>query len=122
MAVINGGTSLGGVFMYNAAAIPGPPGSWCVNAAPRTRDFEYGGAGTITGTTEAQTSASTSVPVGNCRVWLVDRKSGYVVRQVFSDAAGNYLIENIKPGSYIAVAFDPGDTYDTASTQMVEVV
>jgi hypothetical protein len=40
-------------------------------------------------------------PAANEQVELQDFKSGKIVSELYSDDAGNYRIENVKPGTYI---------------------
>lgn len=83
-------------------------------------DVEYGGASAIAGTTEVQTGAGTFQTVGYCIVNLHDRRGGALIRQTISDAAGQYVFENLAAwvaGRAYAVAFDSAGQYDSATTR-----
>jgi hypothetical protein len=76
-----------------------------------TRDIEDGGAYRVAGTVD-----ELGVP-GRYRVRLFDRRSGRLVRETWSDAAGAYAFENIayRAEGYFAVAFDHGASPQNAA-------
>jgi hypothetical protein len=121
MAVITTAAAWGQIVSTTGSEHSGPPGAaaWGQVAG---MDLEYGGLGTLAGLTEVQTGPNTLVPLGKCKVWILDQAGGYLVRQVMSDANGVYSVPYLNATKvYLAIAFDPSGQYDVAATRSLQV-
>ena len=88
---------------------PVPSPSYSSIATQVSRDTFYEGRGYITATVKIK--GSPDVPVAR-RVKLHETLSGNLVRETWSDAAGNYTFTGIDPANtYYAVAFDHTGVY-----------
>lgn len=73
-------------------------------------DMLDGGNYKVTGTTKVIGPPLTPIRV---KVWLCDRLSGRVVREVWSDAAtGAYVFERVRIGPYYVVSLDHTGTFN----------
>lgn len=76
-------------------------------ALTATNDLYYGGDGRIVGTTRN----TPALPVSR-RVRLHERNSGHLVREGWSDSAGNYAFDYLNRGyTYYVVGFDHTGQY-----------
>ena len=109
-----------GALAYRNAGISGAP---IPNAfAALNISSIYGGPGTIRGITQAQTGTATFIRIPFARVLIHDQRNGQFVREVESDAAGDYAVPNVRADiHYYAVALDPSGTYDAAVTRSLKV-
>jgi hypothetical protein len=73
-------------------------------------DRSYGGTLKIVGTTKNKATPS-NLPVSR-KVSLFDQRRQVLVRQTWSDAAGNYVFDNIKDGLYFIAGFDHTGQYN----------
>lgn len=78
-----------------------------LTAVSGSKDVEFGGNGKIVGTTKN----TPALPVSR-RVRLHERNSGHLVREGWSDAAGNYSFTHLsRDYTYYVVGFDHTDQY-----------
>jgi hypothetical protein len=121
MAVQTVCAAFGNMARTTGSEISGAPGASAMGKAAWF-DTVYGGGASITGTTKIQTGPSTILPYGNCLVWIMDQRSGLMVRTLYSDAGGNFTVPSVNPGkSYLAIAFDPAGIYDVVATRDLQV-
>jgi hypothetical protein len=108
-----------GVDARTAGYDPGPHVCAAHGVNP-VRDVEHGGPAIVRPNTQTmlQTGPGTFAGYPYCRIWIIDLRNGMIVRQVYSDADGNYSVAHLNPAiPYLAIAFDPQNLYDVAATR-----
>lgn len=101
---------LPGLFSHTAAPLSGPPsGGSRVYSAISGNDVEDQGRFSVHGTVAI--ASTPDVPVSR-RVRLFCKASGRLVRETWSDAAGNYVFHNVRVGPWLIVSHDHMNTYN----------
>jgi len=114
MAVLTACGAFGSAVATPAQGTSGPATAQAL-AGVAAMDREYGGAGTIIGTTKVQPSVGAAVVIGHCPVRLHLRINSQVARSTVSDADGNYAFPYLDPTlEFYAVALHPTRSYNLA--------
>ena len=110
---------------FNLALTPEPlslsggrfpdPGPAIMDTRVTTYDLYFGGSGTITGTTKVKSSPS-NLPVSR-RVRLYEKRSGMLIREIWSNSTGAYTFKYLNTDyTYYVTAFDHTNTYEAVAS------
>jgi hypothetical protein len=113
-------TAIGPVSLALNDSPPPSNATYTATARPVSADIDTqdGGPYKVTGTTKLV--GPPLAPVST-KVWLCDRLSGRVVREVWSNATtGAYAFERVRVGPYYVVGFDHAGVFNAVIADRIE--
>jgi hypothetical protein len=89
-----------------------------ISPSPASLDFEHFGSGRVVGTTH--NVGAPNYPVSR-RVRLLRKRDGVLAREVWSDAAGHYIFDQVRPDiEYVVMAHDHTGLYNAEVSDSID--